>query len=1038
MTKQLIIYKHSHNRVRHIAKVFTADKFGVKEHRAKSQLKGTVGQPHSERNYITQQCWAQKQAVQVGDDTVIFYPEFEVTPEAETQVRRGRSTTTRGSEEGSMEQCARWMSRSPFHRNPKLENTVRGDSTSQGRSVSHQINPENFSSLYKSVIGLHYERQQDPVRLFGRMRDSDVATRNGHLDGYKTGSSHSTEFTNNTQQEVELKHRTRRSRSLPSKRRLESQPQRPPLKRTSTDVISIGQKREHTPSMTNATLTRFRDNNALKQVTFSLMKKGVGQSPAMNTGRDHQFNRDPQTNIHNFKHHRYARSHRHAQLNVQKRKDKVDEELQETPSPVRAEFISPTLITKCNVAQTTNEEIINEMVNNTIQYKPIYDIHLEDDPYSDQANIGEENEGLVYGEARPKERLVDRWCRELVGDWTAGYEKEENGTDIDSASHHDWLLSERVKPPRDIEHKAQILAITMHVNGKDLPVEDVKQTQQKLSWDLKDRTIDDILNNLDKIKNDPSIPTPHIEADPATLEEFLKYSEGLPTMAQIGKMDIQTEDEQTKDAPSLEQLAILCTDSLHQLKPTGFPDDLWKYTFDTQKYEISQRWEGYDPTKVTEKIEQLKSELKISQERPYAIPYYIAQAIANLDRFMVKESDGTTPLIDAKFTHGVELMSGTRPVREKPQRFSETQNAFLRAKLNILEKQGKVLRRSGLQEGDWLHRMVLVEYPDRMAAFRAKHGENVMKALNDPANEYEVSQLFRLTIDCRELNKCTIVEPYPMPDNNMGKENIIGSRYMSTSDAADAFYAVQIRPEDYGKTGITAVGSQWVLTVMLQGGVNSPRHFARIIQETFEGIPRSKICPFQDDALVHGKYLLEALENQQLMYDCIRKNSIMLKGSKTKLAFSTVKFLGNIYTPMGRLPDPSKVETIIQIHKKPTTPKEVRHIVGLMIWNIEFIPNGMALLSHLTDLVRKDADVVALWKDEVHGKILEQLKSILVSAPCLQPIDTSRPFRVHVDACKMDVASERSFYKNMTANGAHVPTTAKHSSQPNDNGQQLN
>jgi hypothetical protein len=80
-----------------------------------------------------------------------------------------------------------------------------------------------------------------------------------------------------------------------------------------------------------------------------------------------------------------------------------------------------------------------------------------------------------------------------------------------------------------------------------------------------------------------------------------------------------------------------------------------------------------------------------------------------------------------------------------------------------------------------------------------------------------------------------------MPENSMGKEHIIGSRYMSTSDAADAFYAVPIREVDYGKTGFTALGKQWVFTVMLQGGINSARHFARIITETFDGVPQSKM-----------------------------------------------------------------------------------------------------------------------------------------------------------------------------------------------------
>jgi hypothetical protein len=239
-----------------------------------------------------------------------------------------------------------------------------------------------------------------------------------------------------------------------------------------------------------------------------------------------------------------------------------------------------------------------------------------------------------------------------------------------------------------------------------------------------------------------------------------------------------------------------------------------------QKMLVQGRWEGYDPTTIVEEIEHLLVELKVSPERQYAQPYFRAQALANLDRFLVKGRDKITPMIHSKYTHKMELIPGTRPRKELPQRFSETQNAFLKAKLAILEKEGRIVQKEGLEKTDWLHRLVIVENGPKMAAFRLKYGNDVQEALNDPANSYEVSQLCRLTIDCREINKCLVVEPYPMPDLNIGKENIIGSRYLSTSDAADAFYTVPIREEDYGKTTIAALGKQWAFKVMLQGGIN--------------------------------------------------------------------------------------------------------------------------------------------------------------------------------------------------------------------------
>jgi len=518
-------------------------------------------------------------------------------------------------------------------------------------------------------------------------------------------------------------------------------------------------------------------------------------------------------------------------------------------------------------------------------------------------------------------------------------------------------------------------------------------------WNLKGKSVDEILSDLEALKNDPDKPMPIIEADPASIDDFQQYAKGLSDK-DAGDRPGDEEEEMVKDKDSLVELKRRSGMCRVELKPSAFPEDLWPFVMNEQKTLVPERWKGYDPDTIHQDVEKLLQELKVSEERQYARPYFQAQALANIDRYLVKGKNKVTPMIHEKFTHKMELIPGSRPRKELPQRFSETQNAFLKAKLEILEREGRIIQREGLEKSDWLHRLVLVENAPKMAAFRAKHGDNIQQALNDPANSYEVSQLCRLTVDCREINKCLVVEPYPMPDINIGKENIIGSRYMSTSDAADAFYTVPIREEDYGKTTFAALGKQWAFKVMLQGGINSARHYARVITETFDGVPRSKILPYQDDAVVHAKVLLEAIENQQLLYDHIRPNSIMLKPSKTRIGYSSTKFLGDIYTLTGRLPDPSRVECILRMDRKPRTLKEVRHIVGLLVWNIEFIPNGMGILSYLTDLMRKGVDIAAEWKEDVHGKAIDKLKAALASAPCLKPIDVTRPFRVHVDACK--------------------------------------
>ena len=41
-----------------------------------------------------------------------------------------------------------------------------------------------------------------------------------------------------------------------------------------------------------------------------------------------------------------------------------------------------------------------------------------------------------------------------------------------------------------------------------------------VKWELKSRSVEEILKTLDTIKNDPSLPMPIIEVDPASVDDF--------------------------------------------------------------------------------------------------------------------------------------------------------------------------------------------------------------------------------------------------------------------------------------------------------------------------------------------------------------------------------------------------------------------------------------------------------------------------------------------------------------------------------------
>jgi hypothetical protein len=190
----------------------------------------------------------------------------------------------------------------------------------------------------------------------------------------------------------------------------------------------------------------------------------------------------------------------------------------------------------------------------------------------------------------------------------------------------------------------------------------------------------------------------------------------------------------------------------------------------------------YDPTNIAAQIAILRKDLRIDPSRPHCSKYYEAQALANLDRFIVID-ENNPPMVSDDFMFAINLKEGSTPVKENPQRFNELQKKFLTAKTTLLSLTDKIEPLTKLQPDVWLSRLMLV-----LKAFQKLHGTNFMEAASKRENFADVATWFRMTMDLRLLNAATIPEPFPMPPPDMAKENCKDSRFFCISDLADAFF----------------------------------------------------------------------------------------------------------------------------------------------------------------------------------------------------------------------------------------------------------
>ena len=132
---------------------------------------------------------------------------------------------------------------------------------------------------------------------------------------------------------------------------------------------------------------------------------------------------------------------------------------------------------------------------------------------------------------------------------------------------------------------------------------------------MKWKSIDDILADLEKIKNDPEIPMPVIEAGPATLDEVLEYAKKIPE-EEAGTGLGTEEEEKLKDKESLEDLRCRSGPVMLEHRPKAFPEELWQFVLNDQKPLVKDRWEGYQQDTIAQDIGKLLTELKYQRKDP--------------------------------------------------------------------------------------------------------------------------------------------------------------------------------------------------------------------------------------------------------------------------------------------------------------------------------------------------------------------------------------------------------------------------------------
>eukprot|EP00253_Pinus_taeda_P010372 PITA_10372 len=221
--------------------------------------------------------------------------------------------------------------------------------------------------------------------------------------------------------------------------------------------------------------------------------------------------------------------------------------------------------------------------------------------------------------------------------------------------------------------------------------------------------------------------------------------------------------------------------------------------------------------------------------------------------------------------------------------------------------------------------------------------------------------------DCRELNKLTIKDKFPIHVIDELLDELHVSIYFTKLDLHSGYHQIRMKTEDIPKTTFRTHEGHYEFLVMPFG----------LNQCTFNISSKS-----WKDHVEHVDRVLQLLEEKQLY----------AKRSKCSFGVQEVEYLGHIVSHEGVKVDPSKIKAIKE-WKIPTSIKHLRGFLGLTAYYRKFVKNYGRIAAPLTTLLKKDA---FSWTPEA-TKAFEHLKEAMCQAPVLATRDFTKTFIVECD-----------------------------------------
>ena len=270
------------------------------------------------------------------------------------------------------------------------------------------------------------------------------------------------------------------------------------------------------------------------------------------------------------------------------------------------------------------------------------------------------------------------------------------------------------------------------------------------------------------------------------------------------------------------------------------------------------------------------------------------------------------------------------------------------------------------------HKMTLVELQELRVQLQELLDKGFIKPNTSPWGTpilfaKKKDKTLRLCIDCRQLNRVTIKNRYPLPRIDDLFDQLRGERVYSKIDLRTGCHQLRVRETDIPKTAFKTRYGHFEFTVMPFGLTNAPTTFMDLMHRVFQPYLDQFVVVFVDDILIYSQSEWEHEYHLRIVLQLLRDHQLYAKYSKCEFWLTEVIFLGHVVSISGVSVDIEKVEAVMS-WKRPKSVFEIRSFLGLARYYRRFIEDFSRLATPMTRLTRKEVNLIGMTDARRHSR----------------------------------------------------------------------